>query len=56
MARFVQENFGDRHKVKVNERFVKIWVFKNSGEIDWPEDTVFVQTNGDELGAFAYPI
>jgi len=51
MARFVKENFGDRHKVRPNERFVKVWTFRNNGETDWPSDTLFIQTNGDNLEA-----
>jgi hypothetical protein len=48
-ARFVKENFGDRHVVKPLERFTKTWTFRNNGESDWPEDTLFIQTNGDDL-------
>jgi len=42
MARFVKENFGDRHKVKPNESFVKVWTFRNNGETEWPNDTLFI--------------
>jgi len=28
---------------------MKYWTFRNEGEQDWPEDTVFIQTNGDLL-------
>lgn len=41
-ARFVKENFGDRHLVKPNEAFVKSWTFRNNGETDWPEDALFI--------------
>jgi len=50
-ARFVKENFGDRHKVKPREEVVKIWWFRNNGETDWPADALFIQTNGDNLEA-----
>jgi hypothetical protein len=56
MARFVKENFGDRYKVKVNDKFIKAWTFRNNGETDWPEETVFIQTNGDNLGAVALSV
>lgn len=56
LARFVKENFGDRHKITVNEKFTKLWTFRNNGETAWPEDTVFIQTNGDELGAVSLPV
>lgn len=48
-ARFVKENFGDRHKVYANEHFIKSWTFRNNGEHEWPLDTLFIQTNGDNL-------
>jgi len=52
-ARFVKENFGDRHKVLPYERFVKSWTFRNNGETAWPLDTLFIQTNGDNLEAMS---
>ncbi len=50
-ARFVKENFGDKFLVKPLESFIKEWTFRNSGETDWPEDSLFIQTNGDDLHA-----
>ena len=47
----MKENFGDRHIVKPNELFVKSWTFRNNGETDWPEDALFIQTNGDDMKA-----
>jgi len=35
-ARFVKENFGDRHSVLPNETFIKEWTFRNNGESNWP--------------------
>lgn len=55
-ARFVKENFGDRHIVKPNEIFIKEWTFRNNGETDWPEDSLFIQTNGDDLKATSQTI
>jgi len=55
-ARFVKENFGDRHVVLSGETFLKSWTFRNNGEFEWPEDTQFIQTNGDEVGACSYLI
>jgi hypothetical protein len=37
--------------VKPLETFIKEWTFRNSGDTDWPEDTIFIQTNGDDLQA-----
>ena len=51
MARFVKENFGDKFLVKPLQHFTKEWTFRNSGETDWPEDVIFIQTNGDDLQA-----
>lgn len=53
-ARFVKENFGDRQKVKPRETFVKAWTFRNNGEYEWPADTIFIQTNGDDLDSKPY--
>jgi len=50
-ARFVKENPCDRHRVKPNECFLKSWTFRNNGEVAWPEESAFIQTNGDDLGA-----
>jgi hypothetical protein len=47
----VKENFGDRFKVKPRDLFNKVWTFRNTGETVWPEDTLFMQTIGDDLGA-----
>jgi hypothetical protein len=33
------------------ERFIKVWTFRNNGETEWPEGTLFIQTNGDDLQA-----
>jgi hypothetical protein len=30
---------------------VKEWTFRNVGESEWPLDTLFIQTNGDNLEA-----
>jgi hypothetical protein len=49
MARFVKENFGDKFLVKPMQNFIKEWTFRNSGETSWPEDAIFLQTNGDDL-------
>jgi hypothetical protein len=50
-ARFVKENLGDRHIVAPKETFVKTWTFRNNGETVWPEGSLFIQTNGDDLQA-----
>ena len=50
-ARFVKESFGDRYPLFAGERFTKTWTFRNGGEQDWPEDTLFIQTNGDDFKA-----
>jgi hypothetical protein len=50
-ARFVKENFGDRHNIGAKETFVKTWTFRNNGETVWPEGSLFIQTNGDDLQA-----
>jgi hypothetical protein len=41
-ARFVKENFGDRHKVGSNQEFTKEWTFRNNGDVAWPADTYFI--------------
>lgn len=55
-ARFVKESFGDRYPVFAGQTFQKTWTFRNGGESDWPEDTVFIQTNGDDLRAQPYNV
>lgn len=50
-ARFVKENFGDKFIVRPLQKFLKEWTFRNSGETEWPLDTLFIQTNGDDLQA-----
>lgn len=50
----MKENFGDRYAVKPNESFLKTWTFRNNGETEWPEDTLFIQTNGDDLNASSF--
>lgn len=52
----MKESFGDRHPVYPGQRFVKSWTFRNGGEADWPEDTLFVQTNGDEFQAVPFSV
>ena len=50
-ARFVKESFGDRFPLYSSEKFTKSWTFRNGGDQDWPEDTLFIQTNGDDFKA-----
>jgi hypothetical protein len=50
-ARFVKESFGDRFPVYSDQAFTKTWTFRNTGDFEWPEDTMFIQTNGDEFNA-----
>lgn len=45
----MKENLGDRHPVQAGETFLKTWTFRNVGDQDWPEDTYFIQTNGDDM-------
>lgn len=52
----MKENFGDRFPVFAGSTFQKSWTFRNGGESDWPEDTVFIQTNGDDLKAKPFKI
>lgn len=52
----MKENFGDRFKVAPNEIIIKSWTFRNNGEDVWPEDAMFIQTNGDDLGGAAQTI
>jgi hypothetical protein len=42
--------------VRPNEHIVKVWTFRNNGDYDWPVDAIFVQTNGDDLGALPVPL
>lgn len=48
-ARFVKESFGDRFPVFSGASFTKTWTFRNGGEAEWPEDTLFIRTNGDDF-------
>jgi hypothetical protein len=50
----VKENFGDRYPLKPNQVFIKEWTFRNNGDTEWPEDTLFIQTNGDDLRANSF--
>lgn len=52
----MKENFGDRHIVKPEEIFTKSWTFRNNGDTNWPEESLFIQTNGDDLKANAYMV
>jgi len=45
----VKENFGDRFKVVPKQTLVKEWTFRNNGDNNWPQDTLFIQTNGDAM-------
>lgn len=31
--------------------FTKTWTFRNGGDQEWPDDTLFIQTNGDDFNA-----
>ena len=55
-ARFVRENFGDRHKVAPESTFIKVWTFRNTGEGVWPDDALFMQTNGDNMEAAPFVV
>lgn len=55
-ARFVKESFGDRFSVQAGQSFVKTWTFRNGGETSWPEDTIFIQTNGDNLSSEPFKV
>jgi next-to-BRCA1 protein 1 len=50
-GRFVKESITDKHQVTSGEKFTKEWTFRNDGETAWPMDTIFIQTNGDEMQA-----
>lgn len=55
-ARFVKESFGDRFSVPAGQPFSKVWTFRNGGEAYWPEDTLFIQTNGDDFKASPFKV
>lgn len=55
-ARFVKESFGDRFSVPAGASFTKVWTFRNGGEAEWPEDTLFIQTNGDDFKSLPYAV
>jgi hypothetical protein len=55
-ARFVKESFGDRHPIMAGSSFIKTWTFRNDGESEWPEDTIFAYTNGDDFKAQTYKV
>jgi len=55
-ARFVKESFGDRFPVFAGQIFSKTWTFRNSGDNEWPEDTMFIQTNGDDFKSKPYKV
>lgn len=38
------------------QEFVKEWVYRNGGEVEWPNDVVFMQTSGDMMGAVTIKI
>lgn len=50
-ARFVKESFGDKHPVKVGDKFTKKWTMRNDGKNEWPADTTLINTNGDDMQA-----
>lgn len=55
-GRFVKESFGDKYIVMPGEKIRKTWTFRNDGKTNWPEDTQFIQTNGDNMDAVAAPM
>jgi hypothetical protein len=55
-GRFVKESFSDKHKVAPGAKLTKQWTFRNDGETVWPEDTLFIQTNGDDLKTTPVPL
>lgn len=55
-GRFVKESIGDRYPVHSGQTFIKKWTFRNEGAVNWPEDTIFVSTNGDDLQAIPVAI
>jgi hypothetical protein len=42
--------------VNAGEVFIKSWTFRNTGDQEWPEDSTFIQTNGDDFGATSQSI
>ena len=52
----MKESIGDKHKVMPGETFTKQWTYRNSGEVAWPADVVFLQTSGDQMNAEQVPI
>lgn len=55
-GRFVKESIGDKHKVKPGEVFEKTWTYRNAGECAWPDDVLFIQTSGDDMGSIPLEI
>jgi len=53
-ARFIKESIPDMFEVAPGAFFSKTWTMRNDGVTAWPEDVIFIQTNGDNLGA--YPV
>lgn len=51
LARFVRESIHDKHEVQPGETFTKSWTFRNHGEAAWPDDVLFCQSTGDDMGA-----
>jgi len=50
-GRFVKESFTDKQEFQAGEIFRKSWTLRNDGETAWNMDTIFMQTNGDDLKA-----
>lgn len=50
-GRFVKESFSDKEQFQPGEDFTKSWTLRNDGQTSWASDTVFMQTNGDNLEA-----
>ena len=48
-GRFVKENFGDKQKLFVGEKFIKQWTFRNDGDCAWPVGIKFSQRSGDQM-------
>ena len=42
--------------MKPNEYFIKEWTFRNNGETEWPQDSILIQTNGDDMKASSYMV
>lgn len=47
----MKESFGDKYVVMPGEKIRKSWTFRNDGKTSWPEDTLFIQTNGDNMNS-----